>query len=288
MEKVLVTGASGYIGRHVVRELLRRGYYVIASDIRPDEANPEAVFTDLDIFSGDAGVYDAFGRPDLLIHMAWEKGFVHGAPEHMERLSAHFTFLKDMAEGGLKDIAVMGSMHEVGFFEGAVTADTPCRPLSLYGVSKNALRQALFIEAGRLGFSLYWLRGFYIYGDDSRGSSIFAKLTQAAAEGRKEFPFTTGQNKYDFISIEELAMQIVSAATQGLRGQEAPVTGIINVCSGKAISLAEQVEAYISENGFDITLEYGAFPDRPYDSKYIWGDDELIRGILAGDSGKSE
>lgn len=283
MIKVLVTGSSGYIGRHVVGELLRRGFSVIASDVRRDDANPEAEFTDADIFSGDSQIYENLGRPDLLIHLAWEKGFVHGAAEHMERLSAHFTFLKNLAEGGLKDIAVMGSMHEVGFFEGAVSADTPCRPLSLYGVSKNALRQSLFIEAKRIGFSLYWLRGYYIYGDDMRGSSIFAKLTQAAAEGKKEFPFTTGQNKYDFISIEELAKQIVSASTQRLRGQEEPVTGIINVCSGKAVSLAEQVEAFINERGFDIKLKYGAFPDRPYDSKFIWGDDDIIRGILEKD-----
>ena len=280
-----MTGSSGYIGRHVVRELLRRGFSVVASDIRSDSENAGAEYTDIDIFSGDPDIYKALGQPDLLIHLAWEKGFVHGAPEHMERLSAHFKFLRDMAEGGLKEIAVMGSMHEVGFFEGAITADTPCNPLSLYGVSKNALRRAMFIEAERLGFSLYWLRGYYIYGDDTRGSSIFAKLTQAAAEGQKEFPFTTGQNKYDFISIEELGRQIVSAASQGIRGAVAPISGIINVCSGKAVSLAEQVEDYIRERGFDIKLQYGAFPDRPYDSKFILGDDTIIRSILSEDAG---
>ena len=283
-QKVLVTGASGYIGRHVVAELLRRGFSVIASDIRRDAANPGAEYTERDIFSGDKGIYEAFGRPDALIHLAWEQGFVHGSPTHMERLSAHFTFLKNMADGGLKEMAVMGSMHEVGFFEGKIDGDTPCWPLSLYGVAKNALRQAMSVEAKQGNFALYWLRGFYIYGDDARGSSIFAKLTQAAAEGKKEFPFTTGQNKYDFIEIRELARQIASAATQGLRGAETPTTGVVNICSGKPVTLAEQVEAFIAENGFDIKLKYGAFPDRPYDSKAIWGDDTLIRRILDADN----
>jgi len=285
MKKVLVTGASGYIGRHVVRELLRRGFSVTASDLYKDDTNPEAEFTDTDIFSGDPDIFEALGRPDALIHLAWEQGFVHGAPVHMERLSSHYAFLKNMAGGGLKEMTVMGSMHEVGFFEGAVTADTPCDPLSLYGVAKNALRQSMFIEAKQGGFALYWLRGFYIYGDDARASSIFAKITQAAAEGRKEFPFTTGQNQYDFIEIGEFAEQIVSAATQGLRGAENPVTGVINVCSGRPVTLAERVESFISENGFDIRLQYGVFPDRPYDSKVIWGDDSLIRQILAEDAG---
>jgi dTDP-6-deoxy-L-talose 4-dehydrogenase (NAD+) len=284
-KKVLVTGASGYIGRHVTAELLRHGFSVIANDIRRDTENTGAVYSDLDIFSGGPDMFEAFGKPDLLIHMAWEQGFVHGSPVHMERLSQHYRFLKNMAEGGLGSIAVMGSMHEVGFFEGEIGADVPCRPLSLYGVSKNALRQAMVIEAERLGFDLYWLRGFYIYGDDARASSVFAKITQAAKEEKKEFPFTSGKNKYDFIHIGELARQIVSAATQRLRGIESPVTGIINTCSGKPIPLAEQVESFIRENGFDIKLNYGTFPDRPYDSKAVWGDAALIRHILEEDKG---
>ncbi|MDR3363343.1 MAG: NAD(P)-dependent oxidoreductase [Clostridiales Family XIII bacterium] len=281
LKSVLVTGASGYIGRHVTAELLRRGYRVTASDIVPDGANPGADFTETDIFSGDPGIYERLGSPDALIHLAWEAGFVHNAPVHMGKLSAHYRFLMDMVQGGLKDVAVMGSMHEVGFFEGAVTADTPCRPLSLYGAAKNALRQAMSIESKLKGFRLYWLRGYYIYGDDRRGSSIFAKIAQAADEGQKTFPFTTGQNKYDFIHIDDLASLIVSAATQD-EAQGAPqVTGVINVCSGRPVSLAEQIESYIRDNGFDIALRYGAFPDRAYDSKAIWGDDAEIRRILA-------
>ncbi|MDR0875283.1 MAG: NAD(P)-dependent oxidoreductase [Clostridiales Family XIII bacterium] len=281
---ILVTGSSGYIGRHVVAELLGRGHRVIASDMALDSyyiGEPRITQTQEDIFSGAPDIFDRLGRPDVLIHLAWEAGFVHNSAVHMQKLSAHFRFLTDMAAGGLADMAVMGSMHEVGFFEGAVTAEAPCNPLSLYGVAKNALRQALLIEAARQNFRLYWLRGYYIYGDDMRGSSIFAKISQAAAEGKKTFPFTTGQSKYDFIHIDELARQIVAAATQCGEPAAAPVTGVINVCSGKPVSLAQQVETFIKENGFDVKLEYGAFPDRPYDSREIWGDDGLIREILA-------
>ncbi|GHU66538.1 nucleoside-diphosphate sugar epimerase [Clostridia bacterium] len=281
---ILVTGSSGYIGRHVVAELLRRGHLVIANDVTLDAyyvGVSRVTQTQENIFSGAPDIFDRLGRPNVLIHLAWEAGFVHNSPVHMQKLSAHYRFLTDMATGGLTDMAVMGSMHEVGFFEGAVTAETPCNPLSLYGVSKNTLRQAIQIEVIRQNFRLYWLRGYYIYGDDMRGSSIFAKISQAAAEGKKTFPFTTGKNKYDFIHIDELAQQIVAAATQTRLPDTSPITGVINVCSGKPVSLAEQVETFIRENGYDIALEYGAFPDRPYDSKEIWGDGGLIREILA-------
>ena len=282
--KVLVTGSSGYIGRHVVGELLKRGHSVIASDMALDAyyvGDTRVTQTQENIFSGAPDIYERLGRPDVLIHLAWEAGFVHNSPVHMQKLSNHVRFLMDMINGGLTDLAIMGSMHEVGFYEGAVTADTPCKPLSLYGVAKNALRQSMIIESGSKNFRLYWLRAYYIYGDDQRGSSIFAKITQAASEGKKTFPFTTGQSKYDFIHIDELAHQIVASATQDREKPDQLITGVINVCSGKSISLAEQVETFIRENGYDIKLEYGVFPDRPYDSKEIWGDDGLIREILA-------
>lgn len=272
--RVAVTGAGGYMGRYVVRELLSRGHEVIAVDLQYKEVDSRAVFSDVKIFSGEKGIYEQLGRPDLCIHLAWQDGFIHNSPKHMENLSNHFLFIKNMIEEGCKNIAVMGTMHEVGFWEGCVTADTPCRPLSLYGVAKNALRQAILLFGKNHNVNIYWLRAFYIMGDDSRNSSIFTKLLEAQEIGKKEFPFTTGENQYDFITIRELARQIVAASTQS------EYTGIINVCSGKPVSLKDKVNAFIEEKGLDIKLQYGAFPERPYDSKIIYGDNTIIQKIL--------
>ena len=89
------------------------------------------------------------------------------------------------------------------------------------------------------------------------------------------FPFTTGKTKYDFINVDELAEQISKAVTQ------TDVTGIINCCSGNPITLAERVENFIKEHKLKIRLNYGAFPDRPYDSPIIFGDNEKIRQIMS-------
>lgn len=156
-----------------------------------------------------------------------------------------------------------------------MTADTPCRPLSQYGVAKNALRQSLLLLAEKTDCSIYWLRAFYIVGDDGRNSSIFTKILEAAELGKETFPFTTGENQYDFIHIKDLAKQIVAASTQD------EYTGIINVCSGKPVSLKDKVNAFIEEKGLNIRLQYGAFPERPYDSKIIYGDNGIISRILA-------
>ena len=271
---VLVTGAAGYIGRHVVKALLDDGYKVLANDFNCKGIDERADMVEADIFSGNEKIYETLGCPDVLIHMAWRDGFIHNSPLHMLNLSSHFEFLRNMALGGCSHIAVMGSMHEVGYWEGAIDADTPCAPLSQYGVAKNALREAMLLLSKENGFSLYWLRAYYIYGDDIRGSSIFSKITQAARDGKTEFPFTSGKNKYDFISVEELGQQIAAASTQD------EYSGVINVCSGEAKTLAEQVEWFIRDRKLPISLQYGAFPDRPYDSPGEWGDATIIKDIM--------
>ncbi|MBQ3584685.1 MAG: NAD-dependent epimerase/dehydratase family protein, partial [Lachnospiraceae bacterium] len=200
------------------------------------------------------------------------------ADSHIDDLPMHYRFISDMIEGGLKQVAVMGSMHEVGYFEGAITPETPTNPESLYGIAKNALRQMVAMLAKQYGATWKWLRGYYIVGDDLRSNSIFGKIVQSAQDGKETFPFTTGKNMYDFISIDELAKQIA------LAGVQTEVDGIINCCTGKPMTLADRVEQFIKENGFQIKLEYGAFPDRPYDSPGVWGDDTKIQEILSKDS----
>ena len=282
VKTVLVTGAGGYIGRHIVHELLERGLDVSVVDFRLDGVDERARRIDTQIFSGDADIYDQLGRPDVVLHLAWRDGFVHNSPAHIEDLPAHYRFIENLLEGGCTHLAVMGSMHEVGYWEGAIDENSPCNPASLYGISKNALRQITELLTAKHGATMQWLRGYYIVGDDAHGSSIFSKLLAAAQEGKKTFPFTTGKNLYDFISIQGLAYQIAAAVSQD------EVNGIINICSGEPMSLADRVEAYIRENNLDITLEYGAFPDRPYDSPGVWGDATKIRQILAAVDGTGE
>lgn len=272
--KVLVTGANGYIGRHVCQQLLDKRHDVIACDLHFDqEIDSRVKHIEKDLFSKTNGMYEALGAPEVCIHLAWRDGFVHNSQNHLGDLSSHYKLLTSLVDDGLKQLVVMGTMHEVGYYEGAVSEDTPCNPLSMYGIAKDALRRALILYC-KNKCVLQWLRGFYILGDDGHNHSIFTKILQAASEGAKTFPFTTGKTKYDFITVNELAFQIAAVASQ------TKISGIINVCSGEPVSLADRVEQYIKENALDIKLDYGAFPDRPYDSPIIYGDTKKIHQIL--------
>ena len=271
--KILVTGANGYLGQGIVKSILDSGNEVVASDFKVDHVDDRAIKVECDLFRVE-DPYNYFGQPDILLHLAWRDGFVHYSDSHIDDLPKHYAFMKAFAESPVKMICCMGSMHEIGFFEGAIREDTPCVPLTPYGVAKNALRGLTAMLCKQNDKKFMWLRGFYIVGNSQYGSSIFSKITAAELEGKEEFPFTMGQNQFDFIDYGEFCHQVAMAVTQD------EVLGIINICSGFPEKLADRVERFIKENNYKIRLKYGAFPDRPYDSKAVWGDKSKIELVL--------
>lgn len=271
--RILITGANGYLGQGIVRGLLNKGHEVVATDLKIDCLDNRAIKIKANLFEIN-NPYKYFKKPDILLHLVWRDGFIHYSDSHIEDLPKHYTFIKNMAESGCKQIAVLGSMHEVGFFEGSINENTPCHPLTPYGIAKNALRELTEMICTQNGIIFQWLRGYYIVGNSKYGCSIFSKITSAVEEGKKEFPFTLGQNQYDFLDYDEFCDQVIRVICQN------EINGIINICSGKPEKLADRVEKYIKDNNYSINLKYGAFPDRPYDSKAIWGDGRKIEMIM--------
>lgn len=271
--KILVTGANGYIGQGVVKAILDSGNEVIATDFSTQYVDERAKRIDCNVFDIE-NPYEYFENPDVLLHLAWRDSFVHTSPFHIQDLPSHYAFLKKMVDEGIDRVCVMGSMHEIGFFEGSIHEDTPCHPMNLYGISKNALRNCVELMTANTKTKWQWLRGYYIVGNSEFGDSIFSKITKAEHEGKQEFPFTMGQNQYDFIDYKDFCVQVAAVV-----GQD-EVNGIINIGSGRPEKLADRVERFIKENNYHIQLKYGAFPDRPYDSKAVWGDGSKIVKIM--------
>ncbi len=272
--KILVTGANGYLGQGIVKELLKEGHKVIATDFSGENIDKSAKIIECDLFS-ITDPFQYFDYPDIVLHLAWRNGFVHNALNHIQDLPSHYLFLKNIVDAGVKHIAVLGSMHEIGFYEGSIDETTPTNPQSLYGIGKDALRKCTELMAKEANIVYQWLRGYYIVGNSDFGCSIFSKITAAEKRGDEEFPFTTGLNQWDFIDYDEFCRKIVATVTQ------TEVAGIINICSGRPEKLGDRVMRFIEDNDYNIRLKYGAFPDRKYDSKAVWGNSDKIEKIMS-------
>lgn len=111
-----------------MKALLDKGVDVIACDLICDDIDKRAERRTLNLFELPEGnVWEQLGSPDVCLHMAWRNGLVHNAPTQMGDVSSHYKFLTAMIDGGLKQLAVMGTMHEVGYWEGSQTVPTILR-----------------------------------------------------------------------------------------------------------------------------------------------------------------
>ena len=122
--RVLVTGANGYLGQGIIKEIIDNGHEVVATDFSIHHVDKRAETIACDLFEME-NPYQAFGEPDLLLHLAWRDGFVHYSDAHIEDLPKHYKFIKTLVDSGIKKIAIIGSMHEIGFFEGCIAEETP-------------------------------------------------------------------------------------------------------------------------------------------------------------------
>lgn len=272
--KILVTGANGFLGRGIVDEIIKTGHTVVAAGFETNKVSSDAIRINGDMFEV-ADPYEYYGQPDVLLHLAYKDGFVLNSEAHMQNLVKHTTFIDKMVSAGIKQVAVMGTMHEIGFFEGSVDENTPTHPMNFYGIAKNAIRDYTSLVTKNNDVIMQWLRAFYIVDGNAYGNSIFSKLFAAAERGDKTFPFTTGKSQYDFLDYGDFSRYVAAAVTQ------TEVQGIINISSGEPERLSDRVERFISDHHLNIKLDYGAFPDRPFDSKAIWGDNTKIQKILS-------
>ncbi len=180
--KILVTGANGYLGQGIVKELIRRNYEVVAVSLHTENIDEKATVIQKDIFHLEEP-FEELGSPDIMLHLAWRNGFSHQEISHIIDLPKHYCFIRKMIQGGLKQVAIMGSVHEIGFYEGSVDENTPTAPLSLYGIAKDALRKSVELITKENNVIFQWIRGFYIVGNVEYGCSVFSQIAKAEKKG---------------------------------------------------------------------------------------------------------
>ena len=267
--KIAVTGATGFIGRHVLSVLLREKSEVYAITRHPEKlANLDKSINVIKLDIGDsyANSFEKIGSPDVLIHLAWDGLPNYKSLYHFEtELPKQYMFLKRIIDDGLTSLFVAGTCFEYGMQTGALSPDMETRPNNPYGYAKDALHKQLEYLKAIKPFNLTWARLFYMYGEGQPTTSLYPKLLHAVKCGDKVFNMSGGEQLRDYLPVEVVARQIVSLALTKCN------VGNVNICSGKPISVREQVEKWLLENNCKIELNLGYYPYPDYEPMEFWG-----------------
>lgn len=269
--KIAVTGARGFVGRHVLAELARRDVDVVATYRPTGSSGVPAMgrlkWVPLDLGCPPEDCFTALHRPDVLLHLAWGGLPNYRSSHHVDvELPRHLAFLENVVRNGLSALVVAGTCLEYGLQSGGLAPDAETRPTTPYGTAKDALRRRLQALQADCSFRLTWARLFYMYGDDQPATSLWPSLKAAALAGRLEFPMSGGEQLRDYLPVEEVASGLAELAL-------APADrGPVNVCSGQPVSVRDFVENKIRQNAWHITPVYGELPYTDYEPMAFWGE----------------
>jgi nucleoside-diphosphate-sugar epimerase len=281
--KVLVTGATGFVGRHLVTALLARGCEVRAVARNAETAASLPWIKDVDFIAADIHAaeldIDALtDGVDALAHLAWPGLPNYQALFHFEHnLMADYRFIKGAVEAGVAQVLVTGTCFEYGMQSGPLSEQTTPQPSNPYGVAKNTLR--IFLESLQRvqSFTLQWARLFYLYGEGQNPNSLLAALDRAIDAGDERFNMSAGEQLRDYLAIETAAGYLAAIMQQ--RGFD----GVINCASGQPISVRALVEQRVRERGASIDLNLGHYPYPTHEPMAFWGMADRLQQLLGAE-----
>lgn len=273
--RVLITGASGFIGSQVVRQLVETGDEVHAivragSDLRRVGLDRDHVnwhFADLRDASAVGGAIAAI-VPELTIHLAWtaEPGVYLHTPDNVDHLAAGIQLANAVAEAGCKRFVGVGTNLEYRPDEhgGALHENAPLGPVHLYGACKLALSVALEEISRRSGMSVAWARQFLLYGPAEDPRRLVPAVITALLKGEPA-KTTAGEQIRDYLHVTDVASAMIAIGRSSL-------TGPVNVASGIPIAVREVVATIGELIGRSDLLAIGALPYRGNDPRHVVGD----------------
>lgn len=277
---VLVTGATGFVGRHLVSALLSKGCRVraVARNAQVAQSMPwidDVEFVSADIHAADLDVAALTMGIDALVHLAWPGLPNYQGLFHFEQnLFADYHFIKVVVASGVGQVMVTGTCFEYGMQNGALDESAVAQPTNPYGLAKNTLR--LFLESlqREQAFKLQWVRLFYLHGEGQNSKSLLASLDRAIDTGDASFNMSAGDQLRDYLAIDMAADNLVGV----LHCRD--FSGVVNCASGQPISVRALVEQRLVERGAALHLNLGHYGYSPHEPMAFWGDNQRLLRLL--------
>ena len=270
MTKLLLTGATGFIGRQVLKLLQVSNWEVIAlsgsrSDngyVQADLLNPESLRNLMEQV-----------RPEYLLHLAWnvDDGYME-SPNNLEWLIGSLELLKSFVRYGGKRAVFAGTCAEYDWSYGYLSETTPLKPESLYGVAKNSLYNMASAYAQKTGILFSWGRVFFLYGEGEKEKRFIPSVIRSFL--RQETPSVLNPHLLrDYMHVQDAASALVELLKSDL-------VGPINIASGKAVYLSQLVEYIANIAGEQVPLWDDILPSRK-DYPLVVGDVNRLTEELA-------
>lgn len=262
---VLVTGATGLIGRAVTAALVAQGTRVTALS-RSGRAVAGVDGTTCDLLDPNSiAAAVTAARPSDLLHLAWADGADRWSGlANLDWLVATVTLLRTFAASGGRRAVMVGSCAEYDWSAGVLGEATALRPATLYGAAKAAASLACLGAAPQLGVSLAWARPFFVYGPDEPTGRLLGDLIAGLRAGVR-VPCTDGRQRRDYLHVDDLAAGLLAVLESDLKGA-------VNIASGHAIAVRDLIGEVARQLGRPDLVDLGARPRPPGDPDVIQAD----------------
>ena len=227
-QKILITGATGFIGRHCLPLFVEKGYEVHAVSFSENDFSYSDVrWHQVDLLNSQetASLVSSVIATHLL-HLAWytEHKKYWTALENHDWVRASFDLVKAFRSYGGQRAVIAGTCAEYDWGQGRCSEDTtPLLPATLYGACRNELRQKIETFSKESGLSSAWVRIFFVYGPAEHPNRLVSSVIASLLEG-KLIPCSEGNQKRDFLYVEDVASAFVALL-------ESDFCGAINIGS---------------------------------------------------------
>ena len=272
--RVLLTGASGFIGYHAIAPLLQKGFEVVACYNRRKPPEIAGVTWMQANLLDDAGIKSLIeaAKASHLLHCAWyvEPGKMIGDVLNFHWVRHSLQLLHHFRENGGKRCVIAGSCYEYDWRFGYCNeALTPAVANTFYGNAKNSLREAFQGYCRATGLTGCWGRAFFLYGPRENPQRLVSSLAKALLSG-KEAPSSHGLQIRDYLHVQDVSDALVALVASD-------ANGVYNIGSGKATTLRNIIETVGRIAGKSELLRIGALPARANDAPLVVADIEKIR-----------
>jgi nucleoside-diphosphate-sugar epimerase len=270
--KVMLTGATGFVGRYVAEELERQGieYVSVQRRIASDD---RAIQIDLIGTNEFEALFEKF-KPTHLIHVAWyaEHGKYWDSELNLKWVFATRRLVEAFCSAGGQHVVITGSCAEYDWTHGYCVEDvTPLKPKSLYGICKDTTRRVIELTVEKHGVSMSWARVFYPYGPGEASQRLIPSLFKAFKG--EVLPFGVNASSYrDLLHVEDAASAVVTCA-------QSKFVGAVNICSGRPVRISEVVAAVARLNNSDPQIILKLAPKNQEGNNFLVGDNSKLKSL---------